>query len=148
MLPTPSNSAGHPTIVVGWDGSAASRAALSNAVSLAPRGRVVAVHARRGGPREATAHWQELLQQDALERSEALLQQIPRQVADGTPIEARSVDGEPADALRRVADELDADVIVVGSRGLGEAVALVDSVSQALLRSAGRPVRVVCGSTR
>jgi nucleotide-binding universal stress UspA family protein len=55
--------------------------------------------------------------------------------------------GEPADEIVAYADSLDADMIVVGSRGQGRlASALLGGVSRAILREARRPVLVVRGS--
>ncbi|HUH22385.1 MAG TPA: universal stress protein [Gaiellaceae bacterium] len=55
--------------------------------------------------------------------------------------------GEPADEIVAYADSIDADMIVVGSRGQGRlASALLGSVSRAILREARRPVLVVRGS--
>ena len=135
------SSSQEPTLVVGWDGSASSRAALAVAARLAHGGRIVAVHAHDDGPTEVTTHWQTLLRRDAAERSRALLSHVPPDVA--ATVDLRSAEGRPAAALERVADEVRADAIVVGSRGLGDASALMGSVSGALVRSAHRPVLVV-----
>ena len=52
--------------------------------------------------------------------------------------------GEAADTICRVADELDADVIVMGARGRsGPARWLMGSVSEQVMRHAGRPVTIV-----
>jgi nucleotide-binding universal stress UspA family protein len=57
---------------------------------------------------------------------------------------ARLVGGEPAKSLVRVARNHDAQLLVVGSRGLGElGTALLGSVSAELLRTAPCPVVVV-----
>ena len=134
-----------PVLVVGWDASAASRAALAFAARIAGHGRIVAVHAHEATAPAATARWQELLGQDAAERSRALLAEIPSEglALEQVTVEARSEDGTPVEALQRVADAEDADAIVVGSRGLGAAGGLVGSVSEALLRAASRPVIVI-----
>jgi hypothetical protein len=66
-----------PTIVVGWDGSAASRAAMAAAARLARGGRLVAVHAHEAIAPHVTTRWQELLAMDAAQRSNALLNEIP-----------------------------------------------------------------------
>jgi nucleotide-binding universal stress UspA family protein len=61
---------------------------------------------------------------------------------DGTL--ARLLGGEPAEALVRLAREHDAQLVVVGSRGMGELrSALFGSVSAELLRSAPCPVVLV-----
>ena len=61
---------------------------------------------------------------------------------DGTLV--RLAGGEPAESLARVARDHDAELLVVGSRGLGELrTALLGSVSTELLRTAPCPVVVV-----
>ena len=64
-------------------------------------------------------------------------------------IEARTtvLRGDPVDEIVAYADSLDADVIVVGSRGHGAiASALLGSVSRGVLHEAHRPVLVVRGA--
>jgi nucleotide-binding universal stress UspA family protein len=58
--------------------------------------------------------------------------------------ETRIVQGEPGPAVCDLADELDADAIVLGSHGRrGIRRALLGSVSDHVVRHAGRPVVVV-----
>ena len=55
--------------------------------------------------------------------------------------------GPPADEIVAYADTIDADLIVLGSRGRGAlATALLGSVSRAVLHEARRPVLVVRGT--
>ncbi|QEC49841.1 universal stress protein [Baekduia soli] len=135
-----------PTIVVGWDGSDAARGALRTATRLARDGRVIVVHAHEAAAPHVTSRWRELLQADGARRSLLLLAEIPA-ASDAdlelVRIEARSLDGPPADALLRTAREDGADAIAVGSRGLGAGPGAVGSVSAALLASTDRPVLVV-----
>ena len=69
-----------------------------------------------------------------------------RALAEERGIDARVVRlaGEPAKAIAAYADELDADLLVLGSRGLGSVTgALAGSVSHALLKRLKRPVVIV-----
>ena len=55
--------------------------------------------------------------------------------------------GNPADEIVAFGDAIDADLIVVGSRGYGAiASALLGSVSRAVLHESRRPVLVVRGA--
>jgi nucleotide-binding universal stress UspA family protein len=61
---------------------------------------------------------------------------------DAEPVVLRSYSGEGVQ-LAQLAEKLDADVVVVGSRGLGGAQAVLGSVSDMVVHSATRPVLVV-----
>lgn len=64
----------------------------------------------------------------------------------GIRAHTRLLKGDPADEIVAYADVIDADLIVVGSRGHGAiASALLGSVSRGVLREARRPVLVVRG---
>jgi nucleotide-binding universal stress UspA family protein len=66
----------------------------------------------------------------------------------GVNVHTRLLRGDPADEIVAYADTIDADLIVVGSRGHGAlASALLGSVSRGILREARRPVLVVRGSS-
>ncbi len=59
-------------------------------------------------------------------------------------LEIRIELGSPAETLRRIADEVQADLVVIGARGIGRAEALLlGSVSERVLRDNRRPVTVV-----
>ncbi len=65
----------------------------------------------------------------------------------GVTAHTRLLRGDPADEIVAYADTVDADVIVVGSRGHGAVTSvLLGSVSRAILREARRPVLVVRGA--
>ncbi len=133
-------------IVAGFDGSPASRAAVSLAVERAqPDGRVVVVHAFDapdtwyGGP-----NYQTLLD-SALGHAQELLAHIAEEVPGlatldwGTEVLA----GPPATALANVADVEHACEIVIGTRGFGRARALLGSVAHDLIHRARCPVTVI-----
>jgi nucleotide-binding universal stress UspA family protein len=134
------------TFVTGYDGSSASRAALSHSLDRAgPDGLVVVVHAC-ALPVEALsagyyapaldsvmAHGRELL--DGLE-------QVDARVAT-QEVRTELVNADPASALTRMARALDADAIIVGTRGFGRARALLGSVAHELIHKAECPVTVI-----
>jgi nucleotide-binding universal stress UspA family protein len=62
----------------------------------------------------------------------------------GVPYTLERISGEVVDTIVAVADAKAADLIVVGSRGLGPVrAALLGSVSRGVLGDAGRPVLIV-----
>jgi nucleotide-binding universal stress UspA family protein len=128
-------------IVVGVDGSEASLTALGLVTRTAwPAGAEI---------RLVTAHELPFEPSGMAPTSSAVL--AADQLADhlrhnGYPTETVAVRGRPADVILAEADELHADLIVVGSRGLGVAAsALVGSVSAALVDHAPCPVLVARG---
>jgi len=139
-------------IVVGVDGSNASLTALGLVTRTAwPAGtriRLVTAYdlpVRWSGialpPSEVIND--EQAAQDRLDNLDALAGPLRRK---DYPTETVLVQGRPADILLAEADELRADLIVVGSRGLGvTASALLGSVSGALVDHAPCPVLVARG---
>ncbi len=141
-----STAPGTPTLVVGYDGSDASRAALLFAARQAGAGGcVIIVHAYElpaeliGG-----AHDEELLAQRR-ERGATLLGEIPlyEQTLAGPHYETELIHGAPAPAIAELARRRNADEIVVGARGRGRVRALLGSVSHELIHIADRPVVVI-----
>lgn len=56
------------------------------------------------------------------------------------------LEGDAADEVAKLAERIDADLVIVGSRGLGRATAsLLGSVSRAMLERCKRPVMIVRG---
>jgi nucleotide-binding universal stress UspA family protein len=65
----------------------------------------------------------------------------------GVTAHQRLLQGDPADEIVAYADVIDADLIVVGSRGHGAlASTVLGSVSRGVLREARRPVLIVRGA--
>ena len=132
------------TIVVGYDGSDCSRAALSTAIdfarALADEVRVVMAYevSRLGG---GVADYAAALR----ERAEHVIELASHQAAAaGFQISTEIVEQAPAHALVEVAESTGARVIVVGSRGEHPLKgALVGSTPHKLLQVADRPVLVV-----
>jgi nucleotide-binding universal stress UspA family protein len=132
-------------VVVGVDGSENARHALEWAIALgAPHGAtVVAVHAlglldRLGDERVPTAQHREEIEAEFRDHWCAPLD------AAGVPEARVARDGPPADVLLAVAEEHDADLVVVGERGIGGGPARVlGSTSRRVLEDADRPVLVV-----
>jgi len=139
-------SSAAPTVVVGYDGSLPARAAIRHAVRMAGDGRVVIVHAHQAAPEHLAERWRTILEADHEARGHAVLDAILLEGNDelaDADWEARLEPGAPADAILRVAREVGADGIVVGSHGYGPLSALLGSVSQALVRKADRPVTII-----
>ena len=66
---------------------------------------------------------------------------------NGVDVETALLEGRPADEIVTYADTIDADLIVVGSRGHGAiASALIGSVSRGVLHESRRPVLIVRGA--
>jgi nucleotide-binding universal stress UspA family protein len=150
-----------PRLLIAYDGSPAARSAVRAAAALFSGARAVvasahhepasleqaAAAARIGVPDEAIVGGVQ-----ALARAEARAAEVT--AAEGTAIaadaglaaEARTTDAGASAwrAIRRLAAESGADVVVCGSRGLGPfSRAALGSTSSGLLHHADRPVLVV-----
>jgi nucleotide-binding universal stress UspA family protein len=133
-------------VVVGYDGSECAKAALSAAVEVA----------RAYGDKVTVAFGYELSPVGGeLHDYHAALNDLARARVEEARALAGDADGEvdavvvalpPAEALVHVADERDARVIVVGSRGQSPLRgALLGSTPHKLLQLSDRPVLVVPG---
>jgi nucleotide-binding universal stress UspA family protein len=82
------------------------------------------------------------------EQDRKLLQEAAEPAAErGVDVETTLLKGRPADEIVAFADTIDADLIVVGSRGHGAITsALIGSVSRGVLHESRRPVLIVRGS--
>lgn len=74
----------------------------------------------------------------ATKRLEDLAASLP-----GQPVSVEVVAGPPAQALAEVAEQQDADLLVVGTRGRGLARTVLGSVAEGVLKASQRPVLVV-----
>jgi nucleotide-binding universal stress UspA family protein len=131
-------------IIVGYDGSPASKLALQVAAERAgPDSTVVPIHVTT-----PASDWLGASSYDPIvERTHHVAQIVLADIDDidvgDATVEPEVIEGDPAEALLRVARSRDAREIVVGSRGRGRFRSLLGSTSHALLEQADRPVVIV-----
>lgn len=153
VVVVPAGAADHPraahehercTVVVGYDGSPPSRAALAYAARRAARGgRIVAVHAFQPAPDWlGSPDYQRALDAHQIQGRD-LLRSLDARSDLGAELVTSLLEGPPARAIVAAADARDADEIVVGSRGFGRVRGVLGSVSHAVLHEADRPVVVI-----
>jgi nucleotide-binding universal stress UspA family protein len=138
----------YKTIVVGSDGSETAGRAVEAAVEMA-RGWGSSLHvitaytSGGGGMGEASgaalAGGGGALRHDAAE--EVAEREFKR--ADGVPTTVHAVGGHPADAILDTAQEVGADLIVVGSRGMQGARRFLGSVPNSVAHGANCSVMIV-----
>jgi nucleotide-binding universal stress UspA family protein len=145
MATKKSNNHG-PVIVVGYDGSATSRAAVEHAARQAGRrGKVYVVHSYGPPPDWLGFPYYQRVLDDHRARGEATLDALAMNddpLLD-TNFETELVDAPPAEAIAAVAETRGAEEIVIGSRGLGRVRSALGSVSQEVLHRATVPVVVI-----
>jgi nucleotide-binding universal stress UspA family protein len=140
-------------IVVGTDGSETAMKAVGKAAELARQtDRKLAIvsaykplsRAKIGGTgdagREASA-WADGLSESAVEAVLRDAAQLAK--SEGVEVETHSRKGDPADALLEVAKDNDADLIVVGNRGMTGARRVLGSVPNKVTHHAACSVMVV-----
>jgi nucleotide-binding universal stress UspA family protein len=131
------------TLVVGYDGSEASRSALDYAAARVNGGKLFVVTAVVPPPEWMGAPgWQQIVDQEH-ERGSKLLDDACEQLPERIDCSKELLEGPAAEAIVNVADVRHADEIVVGSRGLGRVRAVLGSVSHDVLHLAECPVVVV-----
>jgi nucleotide-binding universal stress UspA family protein len=134
------------SLIVGVDGSQGSRAAVDEAIALAGdlNATVTFVFVRKapsgwlGDP-----YYQRALTGDLAHARRAVAKAVETATRAGVESDAEILEGDPANELVSLADNRDADMIVVASRGHGAlAGAVLGSVSQSVSQHANRPVVV------
>ena len=143
-------------IVVGIDGSSTANAALVHAAALAKRheARLYIVHGYRSAvdlvalavdPAGANLGAQAAaVDKDLRDEAGALLQQATREAsAAGVDVEAIAIAGDAADALLDTAERIDADLIVVGNRGMSSARRFLGNVPNRVAHHASCSVMIV-----
>jgi nucleotide-binding universal stress UspA family protein len=116
---------GYQTIVVGTDGSETSFRAVDRAAALAADEDATLVIACAYFPEKPDPHAQDVLGDEAYQvmgsapADDTVRRARDRAVAAGaTKVEPVAVQGKPADALQKVVTDHNADLLVVGNRGL------------------------------
>jgi nucleotide-binding universal stress UspA family protein len=137
------------SIVVGTDGSKTADRALTRALGLARltggRLHVVSAYAPApakvsGAPASEAAEWSvgpDFEVEGVLDRAG------DRARSEGVEIKAHSPKGDPADAILAVSKEIDADLIVLGSRGMQGARRVLGSVPNKVSHRAPCDVLIV-----
>ncbi|TMV48409.1 universal stress protein [Paenibacillus mesophilus] len=137
-------------VLVAYDGSAQAQSALDRAADLVrstPGARLSIAHVYQipnfvvG---EAVVVAPVRMELEEMSESEHILEEA-RARASGVPVAASALlQGDPAQALLEYADEQGADLIVIGSRGLGTLKELfLGSVSHYVVQHAKIPVLVI-----
>jgi len=136
-------------VLVAVDGSGQALAACLAAVEIAAcfGASVTVLHVAVPRPRSAletsaTAARQAEIQARAI--GETVLDEARALAPSGLPVTTELIFGDPADVICRRADDLEVDLVVVGSRGLGKVNRLLlGSVSQAVVSRTRRSVLIV-----
>ena len=136
----------HTCAIVGYDGSKAARMAVEGAArEVGDGGRLIILCSAGPAPELSGAFDLKRVISDGRERAraelEALLMEAPKEVLD-REIEPVVDERPPAKAILEAAEHHDADLIVIGSRGLGARRTALGSVSNGVLHGAKVPVLV------
>jgi nucleotide-binding universal stress UspA family protein len=135
-------------IVVGYDGSPASRSAVAQAAERAgDDGRVYVVHSYAQPHDWVGTPSYQLMLDLVLNRAEATVKSLEAEATDlgldEVEWETEVIADRPAHAIACVASTRHADEIIVGTRGFGRARALLGSVAHELIDLADCPVTVI-----
>lgn len=131
-------------IIVGYDGSAHAKAALQAALEVgkAYGDKVIIAFGYDLNPVAGEIHDYHAAVKELADRR--LSEALAATEGAGTEVEATIVERAPADALVALADERDARVIVIGTRGESPLRgALLGSTAHKLLHLTDRPVLVI-----
>jgi nucleotide-binding universal stress UspA family protein len=134
-----------PTIVIGVEQRSAERVARMGGELAAELGaRVVLTHVRDDVPPSNSKSQRERARHRSRRRVHEILQRAHDALPPTVDADERLKIGGVANQLDQIADDVGANLIVVGSRGRGRiASALLGSVSRALARDARCPVMIV-----
>jgi nucleotide-binding universal stress UspA family protein len=137
------------TILIATDGSESARAALDTGLELAADGGAGAVFVHVMSRFDLAADWDEGVDAPpervpSPEDEPVLAEALKLASLRGVDAKAELLIGYPPRQIARLANDLEADVIVVGSRPLGRVTrAVLGSTSRELLSLTSRPVLIV-----
>ena len=139
------------TVVVGTDGSDSSLRAVDRAAAIAAQSGAKMFIATAYFPQHDDARAADLLKDEGYKTTGAapiyaILKEAHEraQTAGATDVEERSIVGAPVDALVELAEEVDADLLVVGNVGLSTITGrLLGSVPANVSRKAKTDVLIV-----
>jgi nucleotide-binding universal stress UspA family protein len=134
------------TIVVGYDGSAAARAAVEHAIDrTTPDGRLVLVHAYEVAADHVGASYSNVMLEGSSNYAASVLDTLEADCERLSTVEHERdvLTGEPAVAIIRAAEAREADEIIIGSRGLGRIRSVLGSVAHDVIHQAHCPVTVI-----
>src|SRR3954447_24445964 len=142
---------GYSTVVVGTDGSETSFRAVERAAEVARDASALLVIACAYVPERPDPHTQDVLGDEAYQvtgsppADETVSRARDRAMAAGAvKVQTAAVQGKPADTLCRIVNERDAELLVVGNRGLNTlAGRIIGSVPLDVVRHAPVDVLVV-----
>lgn len=139
-------------IVVATDGSDAAAHALHEGFLLAATtgANVSVVHVRDNPPTMfGTPYYEDAVEHASLDAEAVMLDARLTGLRYEVDAEYEVIGGDPATAIVDFARARDADLIVVGSRGLGRITgAILGSVSRAVAQRADRPVLIAKAKAR
>ncbi len=133
-------------IVVATDGSPGGQAAVAEGAALARalQAAITIVHVRPPIAFLGEPLYQRRLSNQLERARQAVDDALAQLEAQGLEADYEILEGDASDEIVRIAEARDADLIVIGSRGLGPVPgALLGSVSSAVARHADCPVVVV-----
>lgn len=134
-------------ILLATDGSSHAQEALKYARDLALRHRaqVIVVHAFAPVPSYLGEPWGDQAAGRHVAEGHRIAERVAEQLREaGVDLKVEVLEGPPADAILRVADVRECDLIVMGSRGHGKlASLLLGSVSHRVAARACVPVLIV-----